>query len=267
MRLSLLALALLLFSPDFDAAEKTLRSQLGNGFHVRRSEVFVCAGDVSKAEFDSIVDGTVTACAKALWKQYFNKRPDYPIRVYLFGDERTYRAYAKKLFDDTDVSYFGYFKPDEKALVMNIGTGTGTLVHEMVHALMEPDFPAAPTWFSEGLASLYEQCRVERDGLVGLVNWRLPVLRRGLQNKTTLPLAKLIATSRAEFLDENTGVHYAQARYLCQFMQERSVLREFYRTYRDGFKNDKTGAKALQKVFGKTVAEIEKEWLKWVAEF
>lgn len=265
MRISLLVLTLLALSTtDFDAAEKTLRSQLGNGFHIRRSEMFVCAGDVSKDEFDAIVDGTVTACARALWKQYFNKRPTYPIRVYLFGEERTYRFYAEKLFGDSEVSHFGYFKPDEKALVMNIGTGTGTLVHEMVHALMEPDFPDAPTWFSEGLASLYEQCRVERDGLVGLVNWRLPVLRKGIQNKTTLPLAKLIATSRDEFLDENTGVHYAQARYLCLFMQERGVLRAFYRAHRDGFKSDKTGAKALQKVFGKSVNEIEKEWLKWV---
>ncbi len=265
MLLRLLSLMSLLLFSDFDAAEKTLRSQLGNGFHVRRSEVFVCAGDVSREEFDAIVDGTVTACARALWKMYFNKRPDYAIRVYLFGDERTYRAYAKKLFGDTNVSHFGYYKPDEKALVMNIGTGTGTLVHEMVHALMEPDFPDAPTWFSEGLASLYEQCRVERNGLVGLVNWRLPVLKEGMQNGTTLPLARLIATKRDEFLDENTSVHYAQARYLCQFMQERGVLRDFYRAYHDGFNNDKTGAKALQKVFKKSVDEIEKEWLKWAA--
>jgi hypothetical protein len=47
-------------------------------------------------------------------------------------------------------------------------------------------------------------------------------------------------------------------------MQERGVLRNFYRAYRDNFKNDKTGAKALQKVLGKSVSEIEKEWLKWV---
>ena len=164
---------------DSAAAEKLMRSQLGSKFVYCRSEMFVCAGNMDKASCTAIVDGTVTAGAQALWKHYFVKRPAYAIRVYLFSEERTYRFYAKQLFGDNNVSYFGYYKPDEKALVMNIGTGTGTLMHEMVHALMEPDFSTAPTWFSEGLASLYEQCRFEHGAPVGLVNWRLPVLKEG----------------------------------------------------------------------------------------
>lgn len=246
-------------------AEAQMRRQLGDDFRYGRSEMFVCAGDMDKDTFNDIVQGTIGTGAKLLWKQYFVKHPTYPIRVYLFSDEKTYRACAKKLFDDTDVSYYGYYKPDEQALVMNIGTGMGTLVHEMVHALMEPDFPDAPTWFSEGLASLYEQCNYTRDGLVGLVNWRLPVLREGLKNKTTLPLTTLVATDRDQFLDKNLGVHYAQARYFCQYMQERTLLKGFYKAYRDGYAKDPTGRKTLEKTFGKSLPEVEKDWLVWVA--
>lgn len=248
------------------AAEKTLKSQLGSSFHIRSSEVFACAGNLSEREFDAIVDGTVTACAKALWKQYFAKRPTEPIRVYLFGDALTYRFYAKTLFGDTGVSRFGYYKSGERALVMNISTGAGTLVHEMVHALMEPDFPQAPAWFSEGLASLYEQCRIENEGLVGLVNWRLPILKKGLESKTALPLGQLIATSREQFLDENQGVHYAQARYFCQYLQERHVLKSFYRAFREGHEKDATGAKTLERTLGSGIPEIEKAWLEWVGK-
>jgi len=246
-------------------AERGMRAQLGAGFRYGRAEMFVCAGNLDKQTFNDILSGTIGEGAKLLWKQYFTKKPDYPIRIYLFKDEKTYRAYAKSLFNDTDVSYFGYYKPDKRALVMNIGTGTGTLVHEMVHALMEPDFPDAPTWFSEGLASLYEQCNYTSTGLVGLVNWRLPVLREGLKKKTTLPLNELVATTRAEFLDENLGVHYAQARYFCQYLQDRGLLRDFYSGFRDGYKKDPTGANTLEKLLKKPLPEVEQDWLAWAA--
>jgi len=247
-------------------AERDMRARLGDGFRYGRAEMFVCAGNLEKDAFAGVVEGTIGQGAKLLWKQYFTKKPDYPIRVYLFKDEKTYRSYAKALFGDTDVSYFGYYKPDKQALVMNIGTGGGTLVHEMVHALMAPDFPDAPTWFSEGLASLYEQCNYTDDGLVGLVNWRLPVLREGLKQKTTLPLEKLAATTRAEFLDRNLGVHYAQARYFCQYLQHRGLLGQFYRDYRDGYAKDLTGAKTLEKLLNKPLPAVEKEWLTWVGK-
>ncbi|MHB9024934.1 MAG: hypothetical protein ACYC7E_12300 [Armatimonadota bacterium] len=261
---SILLLALALTGAGYDAEMRALREQLGDGFTTRRAEMFLCAGNLSERQMGTIVEGTIGKGANALWKQYFRKRPDYPIRVYLFADETTYRTYAKQLFGDTNVSYFGYYKPDKRALVMNIGTGTGTLVHEMVHALMEPDFPQAPTWFSEGLASLYEQCYIEKDGLKGLVNWRLPVLRQGMRDKTTLPLARLIATDRTHFLDEHLGVHYAQARYFCLYLQEKGVLGKFYTAYRDGYAKDKTGAATLEKLLGKPLSKIEKDWLKWI---
>jgi hypothetical protein len=246
------------------AAEQTMRAQLGRNAHLRSTEVFVCGGNVSKQEFDAIVDGTVAAAAKALWKQYFDKRPTEPLRVYLFGDPLTYRFYARTLFGDTGVSRFGYYRPDQQALVMDISTGAGTLVHELVHALMEPDFPNAPTWFSEGLASLYEQCRIEEKGLTGLVNWRLPFLQKGIEGKTALPLNRLVALSREEFLRDPEGVYYAQARYLCQYLQERGVLTSFYRAFRDGHAQDPTGASTLEKALGAKLAEVEKAWLEWV---
>jgi len=264
--LALLLVAVACMAADYATVEQQMKTQLGAGFTIKRSEMFVCAGDLRQGDLDAIVAHTVTAGSHALWKQYFTKHPTYPIRVYLFSNERIYRQYADKLFGDTDVSYYGYYKPDERALVMNIGSGTGTLMHEMVHALMEPDFPMAPTWLSEGLASLYEQCRIERGGLVGMMNWRFPVLTDGMKQKTTLPLAQLIATSRAQFLDEHLGVHYAQARYFCQFMQERKVLGDFYRQFRDGYAKDKTGAQALENVFHQPIDEIEKDWLVWISK-
>ena len=49
--------------------------------------------------------------------------------------------------------------------MMNIGTGGGTLVHEIVHPFVAANFPHCPPWFNEGLGSLYEQCG-EEDGRI-----------------------------------------------------------------------------------------------------
>jgi len=39
---------------------------------------------------------------------------------------------------------------------MNAGLGLGTLTHELIHPIVETDFPRAPTWINEGIASLFE---------------------------------------------------------------------------------------------------------------
>ena len=46
---------------------------------------------------------------------------------------------------------------------MNIATGGGTLVHEIVHPFMAANFEQCPSWFNEGLGSLYEQSAAGAD--------------------------------------------------------------------------------------------------------
>ena len=39
-----------------------------------------------------------------------------------------------------------------------------TITHELVHPIVESDFPRAPTWIDEGLASLFEAPVLPRPG-------------------------------------------------------------------------------------------------------
>jgi hypothetical protein len=241
-----------------------LKKTLGEGFIVEVASPFVIAGNISRAEFERIKNGTVLNCYRALHKQFFSVKPGYAIKVFLFEDDASYRAYAHKLFGDEPSTPFGYYKSAQRSLVMNIATGTGTLVHEMVHALIEPDFPQVPAWFNEGLGSLFEQCRVTPHGLKGMVNWRLPILRKAIaQNKLT-GLEKLVSTNSSQFYHDERGTHYAEARYFCMYMQELGLLEKFYKAFKDNFKEDPTGGKTIEKLFGKKLEEIEKEWMRWV---
>jgi len=241
----------------------TMRKELGTTFHYRKVRCFVAAGDVSAARFEQLCTHTLAACHDAYVKQFFRKPPVGTYRVYLFRDAASYEGHVKRLFGRTPGTPFGYYSHSRRALVMNIGTGGGTLVHEMFHALVSEDFPDIPAWANEGIASLFEQCRITGSGLVGLVNWRLPILQKHIRDGTVLPLRKIMTMTDAEFYRDRQG-KYAAARYFMMYLQSQGKLEPFYRRFRDGYKDDKTGVRYAEEAIGNTLEEFEPRWRVWV---
>ncbi len=64
---------------------------------------------------------------------------------------------------------------------MDISTGGGTLVHEIVHPFIEANFPNCPPWLNEGLGSLYEQSGEVQGRIHGFTNWRLHGLQADIK--------------------------------------------------------------------------------------
>jgi hypothetical protein len=198
--------------------------------------------------------------------RYFKTRPHQPMTVLLFESQESYDEYSKKLFDDEGISIYGYYKPHLRTLVMNIGTGSGTLVHELTHALMAFDFPKVPDWFNEGLASLHEQSRqrVDRRGpwIEGRENWRLPALQKAIQQKRLRSLSELIEED--DFRGPLEGVNYAQARYFCLYLQRKGLLERLYAELRKNQKDDPLGHKTVARLFpDKSWAELDEEFQQW----
>jgi len=150
-------------------------------------------------------------------------------------------------------------------MVMNVGTGTGTLVHEMTHALIKAGFSNVPSWFNEGLASLYEQCSFgPNETIRGLENWRLPALQKAIRADKLRPLSELIEDGNF-YKEEMVGINYAQARYLMFYLQEKKLLAKYYQAFRDGAKDDSTGLETLKKTIGpQALGDFEKQWKAWV---
>jgi hypothetical protein len=149
-------------------------------------------------------------------------------------------------------------------MLMNVGTGTGTLVHELTHALIKPDFPEVPSWFNEGLASLYEQCSLDGNSINGLVNWRLPGLQKAIKAGTLRSFEEMIA-DKDFYRQDLVGVNYAQARYLMLYLQQKGLLVRYYKSFRDGASEDPRGIETLKKVIEpQTMEALEKAWRQWV---
>jgi hypothetical protein len=227
------------------------------------SPPFVIAGDGGPAKLHRYRDGTILAATRALQATYFDKQPEEPILILLFESEGPYKRLAKTWFGDDDVPHFGFFRHDN-IMLMNVSTGTGTLVHELVHALIKPDFPDVPLWFNEGLASLYEQCSLGGDTITGLKNWRLPALQRAIREGRLRPLRELIQDAKFNRADL-VGLNYAQSRYLMMYLQEHGKLKSFYTAFRAGHAQDPTGLKSLETLVApQTLDELEVSWRAWV---
>jgi hypothetical protein len=238
--------------------EKKLK---GQGYTVLVEAPFVVVGDLGDKNVKKITTGFLRSKISLMEKEFFTKRPDKLLEVWLFQNEKSFRAGAKKWFDDTPDTPYGYYSPDANALIMN-ARGLGTLSHELVHPFMEANFPDVPSWFNEGLASLYEQPSERKGHIVGLPNWRLPNLKKEIKAGTLPKIGKLLGTTRDQFYEADYD-SYAYARYIVYYLQEQGKLQEFYKKFLED-KKDLTGATALAAVLGEDLDKFEPKWRKWV---
>ncbi|MCG3181724.1 MAG: hypothetical protein BIFFINMI_04123 [Phycisphaerae bacterium] len=252
--------------PDLTEELTVLRrdwlAKLGAGYDTCIESPFLVVCDGGAGSARTWMSRTVQSAAVRIQRQYMKVYPDKPMVVLLFVNQDTYKAACRKVLQTPDPPYYGFYQPWRRTLVMDISTGGGTLVHEMTHALIDFDFPEIPNWFNEGLGSLYEQSQFTGDGIRGLVNWRLPGLQKALAAERLDPIAKLPGKS---FRTGDVGLNYAQARYLCFYMQEKGLLGRFYTAFRDRRAEDPTGLKFLREVFApQSLDDVDRDFRRWV---
>ena len=236
------------------------------GFQVKIQKPFVVIGDEPRRTVESRAKRTVKWATDHLKALYFRKDPNHILDIWLFKDRDSYRKHTKKVFGDTPTTPFGYYSSRHRALIMNIATGGGTLVHEIVHPFIESNFPACPSWFNEGLASLYEQCGEKNGRINGYTNWRLRGLQQAIRNGKVPAFKKLCSTTTRQFYHEDRGTNYAQARYLCYYLQEKGLLVRYYKAFVKNAGTDPTGYATLKKTLGATdMAKWQADWERWVA--
>lgn len=236
-----------------------VRRSLDGSFIVESYGSFVIATNLNRSELEEVKAYTLKAGFNALYRDYFDTIPDRIFTLYIFKNQKDYVTYSRKLFDEKPNTPYGYYRYDQAAVVVNHASGSGTLIHELVHALLDVDFPGAPTWFNEGFASLFEQSEIDNGSIRGLQNWRFDILREAVLSKTTIGLKELISSTTEEFYKDVDGRKYAQARFLCYYLQERGLLQSFYKEFRQDLERDPTGLQTLERVTGKSLKSLETE--------
>lgn len=255
---------------QYDAHIATLKQRLAakrlGHLNVRIEDPFVVVGNGSMSDLERSSQ-TVRWAADHLEASFFDKRPGQILDIYLFVDKQSYEQGVLALTGERPGTPYGFYSSSERGLFMNIATGGGTLVHEIVHPYVEADFPDAPPWLNEGLGSLFEQS-AERDGrIVGLTNWRLEGLQRAIGKRQVPSFRALTSLGSNAFYRDDRGTNYAQSRYLMYYLQEQGRLRSFYKAFRAARQKDPTGFATLQSALGeRDMVAFKSRWEAYVAK-
>jgi hypothetical protein len=225
----------------------------------------VVLGDEGRDAVGRRARGTVKWAVDLLKKDYFPKDPQRIIDIFLFKNRASYITNTVRLTGQRPGTPFGFYSEQQQALIMNIATGGGTLVHEIVHPFVEANFPKAPAWFNEGLGSLYEACGQHDGKIYGYTNWRLPGLQEAIRNGALPSFKTFTATTSHQFYERDPGSNYGQARYLCYYLQEKGLLRTYYRRFLRDHRRDPSGYETLKQVLGvRDMAAFQREWEAYV---
>lgn len=251
---------------DFARHVEQLKKKLpSSDFTVVVQPPFVVIGDEPAEAVNEHAERTVKWAVDKLKQDFFAKDPKEILDIWLFKDSVSYEKNALALFGEKPTTPYGYYSSAHKALIMNISTGGGTLVHEIVHPFMESNFPACPPWLNEGLGSLYEQSGEVDGDIHGYTNWRLPGLQTAIKAGKVPEFKTLTALDAQAFYNEDKGTNYGQARYLCYYLQPRGPLVKFYREFYAHQKEDPTGYHSLQKILGVVdMKAFKQQWEKYV---
>jgi len=251
---------------DFDLHIVQLKKRLPSGdFTVVVQPPFVVVGDEPSEVVKQRAEDTVKWAVDKLKQDFFAEDPKEILDIWLFKDAASYERHARLIFNDKPTTPYGYYSRSHKALIMNIATGGGTLVHEIVHPFMEANFPACPPWLNEGLGSLYEQCGEENGHIHGFVNWRLPGLQTAIKARQAPEFKTLLAMDNKTFYGDGSGINYAQSRYLCYYLQEKGLLVRFYKRFRAQQKSDPSGFQTLKAVLAeRDMEQFKRKWERYV---
>ena len=215
----------------------------------------VFATNIDRPTLEALRD-ELTRQAAALWDELFANRFERYVTVIIPKPGTTMPARHVA----------GFYNPMDNALVArSIGM---VLRHEFTHALHFGDQRGRaqqhPTWVLEGLATLYENSRHTGGRLVPIHSGRLRVVQQLVKRNQAMPLGTLMKLSHLQFV-RHAQAAYAMSRYFMMYLHQRGKLRAWYDAYTSGYEQDRTGIRAVEKVLGKKLADVQADWQAWVA--
>jgi len=254
---------------DYDAAIEQYSKLLPKDMSITKFKYFVIFSTLPPEETYSLIDNDVRNTITAVLNNYASVKPKIVTPVFLFGDFDSYKNFSLSNFDiaEADLSPYGFYKISKNVISIRYITWKGSISHELTHSLLQNDFPDMPSWFNEGFASLHEKATYRDGNLQGDFSWTLISLRRALSENTYTGLRQMMGSNDDEIYGKRGSYYYAQGRYLLMYLQEKGLLKDYYRQFRETYEKDSTGITQLEKILHKNLDEIDKDYLDYIQSF
>ena len=187
------------------------------------------------------------------------KAPSFPVRIIRFRSRKEFAPFRPS----KAVGAYYMSSPKRDMVVMGTSGNQTTAVHEYVHLLVKHSGAELPVWLNEGLAELFSTLEPQgKQVLFGAMPARV------LRDRQWLPLTELISvdhnSSHYTELDHKRRFYaqsWALTHMLCLSKQYRERFTEFLRGV-DG----ETGEEAFQRVYGRTLDQVESDFKQYVIQ-
>lgn len=254
---------------DYSTVLEQYSKMLPGDISITKYKYFIVFSDLKPELTYQLITNDIKNTVEAMLNSYITVKPDKVIPIVLFENYNTYRDFAVNNFgmDENDLSPYGFYKISRNAVIIRYVSWKGSLPHELTHAFIQYDFPDIPSWFNEGLASLHEKSTFKNGELSGEFSWRILSIRRAVNENTYTGIETLMKTNDDELYSKKSSFYYAQSRYLLMYLQEKNLLKKFYKDFRKTYEKDNTGITQLTKITGKSIDELDKELLEYVDTF
>lgn len=200
-------------------------------------------------------DGFIDAVSKDFFKANFS----YPIHAYVFKDSTSFNRYCKIELNEPRPLY-GTYVPNRHSFYTYQDSGLGTFAHEIMHPLMEFNFPNAPAWCNEGIPTFFEKIfgYFEKDQITLNYGYQNPWRIKGIHEKILhLDLKDLVQGS-------SNSRNESEMRMLSVFIYQNGLLKKYFDLLRN--KPKMAPVEGIESLFRKSIAEIQVSWKKYLEE-
>lgn len=242
---------------------------LPSGFLVTKYKYFIIFSDLDENLTYTLIESDVKNTITAMTGNYVEKFPGEVTPIIIFNEFDSYKKFVLNNYDieEHDLSPYGFFKISKNVIVIRYVSWKGSILHEITHRFTRSDFPDIPSWFDEGFAALHEKSTFKNENLVGEFSWRIISIRRAFENNNYTGLKLLMETNDDELYGKRSSFYYAQSRYLLMMLQQKGLLKEYYKLFRDTYTKDESGVSQLEKIMKKPINEIDEELEEYVKSF
>jgi tetratricopeptide (TPR) repeat protein len=181
-----------------------------------------------------------------------------PVRIVAFGSAKEYDAVRFNEFAAA------YYQPtaDRDFIVMSPGTtgASPTAIHEYVHLVVRHSNLTLPPWLNEGLAELYSTLSPQGDKV--LVGSLIPGRQQALLQGKWVSLATILAAGQdSPYYNEKNqaGSLYNEGWALTHMLELQADYRPKFASFMAAIATGTDSAEAFRTVYGKSVAQVEKE--------
>lgn len=275
-------------NPNVPGTMDGLKQVMGPEYtYVDQGDYFIVS-DLDKGTLNQLMTRDFILYKLILTRDYFPVRYDANARnqrgrniltVFLFKNRDCYVKGLRKMGIDVavedennqaDIRDGYYYSGMERNFILinykdNYRQGLSIYAHELCHSLMRKDFPDAPIWLDEGIATMVGHSQIVDNRLDYDKRYTsLRNVKRTVENGTVLPLSRLLQSKGTDYLTgEGSTVFYEAGEQFCRFLLSRNQLLQVYRGLRDsGGKGD--AGEVLRKVTGLNLEGLEKAWHDWL---